>query len=131
MRKVGTWGVDRFCGMLCEAVLTQIVVILEDRWGRSPGGAEIEDVGENTRDVNGRSCTIDDDADLEGFEDRSSLTPRGLPTCFCKTHFLTVPASPGKPTGAVPSAFRCDPTQLRVSWESKGRHEATIRLSCA
>ena len=93
MRKVGTWGVDRFCGMLCEAVLTQMVVILEDRWGRSPGGAEIEDVGENTRGVNGRSCTIDDDADLEGFEDRSSLTPRGLPTCFCKTHFLTVPDS--------------------------------------
>jgi hypothetical protein len=31
MRKVGWRGVDRFCGMLCEAVLTQMVVIMEDR----------------------------------------------------------------------------------------------------
>lgn len=27
---MGRWGIDRFCGMLCEAVLTQMMVILED-----------------------------------------------------------------------------------------------------
>jgi hypothetical protein len=31
MREVGGGGIDRFCGMLCEAVLTQMVVIMEDR----------------------------------------------------------------------------------------------------
>lgn len=118
MRKVGRWGVDRFWMILCEVVLTQMMVGNE---------GQIQDprVCKNRRCARAGSCPR-----AVMLEDHLILNlhncPVVLTASFCKAHTLAAPASPGKPTLAVPSVT---PPRICAPWASKRRPTGTATHS--